>query len=81
VDGGQGQEQEPRPWSVTHHRRGTGPHRPWAIAKASYKKQRRNVAVTEILKIPGRGHSLIIDHGWKEVADASLNFIERFAKR
>jgi len=54
---------------------------PWAIAKASYKKQRRNVAVTEILKIPGRGHSLIIDHGWKEVADASLNFIERFAKR
>jgi non-heme chloroperoxidase len=54
---------------------------PWAIAKASYKKQRRNVAVTEILKIPGRGHSLIIDHGWKDVADASLNFIERFAKR
>jgi len=54
---------------------------PWAIAKASYKKQRRNVAVTEILKIPGRGHSLTIDHGWKEVADASLNFIERFAKR
>jgi non-heme chloroperoxidase len=54
---------------------------PWAIAKAAYKKQRRNVGVTEILKIPGRGHSLVIDHGWRDVADASLGFIQRFAKR
>lgn len=54
---------------------------PWAIAKASYKKQKRNVGVTEIMKIPGRGHSLVIDHGWKEVAEASLGFVQRFAKR
>jgi pimeloyl-ACP methyl ester carboxylesterase len=54
---------------------------PWAIAKASYKKQKRNVGVTEIMKIEGRGHSLTIDHGWREVADASLGFIQRFAKR
>jgi non-heme chloroperoxidase len=54
---------------------------PWAIAKASYKKQRRNVGVTEILKIEGRGHSLTIDHGWRDVAEASLGFIQRFAKR
>jgi pimeloyl-ACP methyl ester carboxylesterase len=53
---------------------------PWAIAKASYKKQKRNPGVTEILKVPGRGHSLTIDHGWKEVADASLAFIRRFTK-
>jgi pimeloyl-ACP methyl ester carboxylesterase len=53
---------------------------PWAIAKASYKKQARNKGVTEIVKIPGRGHSLIIDHGWREVADTALTFVRRFVK-
>src|SRR4051794_36890672 len=42
---------------------------PWAIANAAYKRQRRNEAVTEIEKFPNRGHSLTIDHGWREVAD------------
>src|SRR5213593_3608716 len=51
---------------------------PWAIANASYKRQRRNAAVTEIAKIPNRGHSLTIDSGWKEVADTALAFIKRF---
>src|SRR4029453_459910 len=31
---------------------------PWAIANASYNRQKRNEAVTEITKIPNRGHSL-----------------------
>jgi non-heme chloroperoxidase len=53
---------------------------PWAIANASYKKQRRNPAVTEIVEIPGRGHSLIIDNGWRGVADKALEFIKRFVK-
>ena len=53
---------------------------PWAIANASYKKQKRNKGVTEIAKIPGRGHSLTIDHGWRDVADAALDFIRRFVK-
>jgi pimeloyl-ACP methyl ester carboxylesterase len=53
---------------------------PWAIANASYKKQKRNKGVTEIVKIPGRGHSLTIDHGWRDVADTTLAFIRRFIK-
>jgi pimeloyl-ACP methyl ester carboxylesterase len=53
---------------------------PWAIANASYKKQKRNKGVTEIVKIPGRGHSLTIDHGWRDVADTTLDFIRRFVK-
>jgi non-heme chloroperoxidase len=53
---------------------------PWAIANASYKKQRRNEGVTEIIQIPGRGHSLTIDHGWREVADTALEFVQRFVK-
>ena len=51
---------------------------PWAIANASYKRQRRNGAVTEIAKIPNRGHSLTIDSGWREVADTALAFVKRF---
>jgi len=52
---------------------------PWAIAHASYKLQKRNPGVTEIVKIPNRGHSLTIDHGWREVAQTSLEFVKRFA--
>src|SRR4051812_1508533 len=54
---------------------------PWAIANASYKKQRRNEGVTEIEEIPGRGHSLTIDHGWREVADTARAFVQRFVGR
>jgi pimeloyl-ACP methyl ester carboxylesterase len=51
---------------------------PWAIANAAYQKQKHNEAVTEIEKIPDRGHSLTIDHGWREVADTALAFVQRF---
>ena len=51
---------------------------PWAIANASYKKQKRNEGVTEINQIPNRGHSLTIDSGWREVADTALAFVKRF---
>ena len=36
---------------------------PWAIANAAYNRQKHNEAVTEIKKIPNRGHSLTIDSG------------------
>jgi len=52
---------------------------PWATANAAYKQQRRNPAVTEIVKIPNRGHALTIDHGWGEVAQTALAFVKRFA--
>jgi non-heme chloroperoxidase len=48
---------------------------PWAIANAAYKKQKRNKGVTEIVKVAGRGHSLTIDHGWRDVADAVLAWL------
>jgi non-heme chloroperoxidase len=53
---------------------------PWAIANASYNRQKRNEGVTEIVKIAGRGHALTIDSGWREVADLSLAFIRRFVE-
>jgi non-heme chloroperoxidase len=51
---------------------------PWAIANASFKRQKSNAAVTEIVEIKGRGHALVIDSGWREVADTALAFIRRF---
>ena len=51
---------------------------PWAIANASYKQQKDNPGVTEIVEIPGRGHALVIDSGWREVADTALAFVQRF---
>ncbi|MCW3045421.1 MAG: alpha/beta hydrolase [Actinobacteria bacterium] len=51
---------------------------PWSIANASYKRQKRNEGVTEIVEIPNRGHALTIDHGWREVADTALAFVKRF---
>jgi pimeloyl-ACP methyl ester carboxylesterase len=50
-----------------------------AIAKAAYKRQRRNEGVTELKTIPNRGHALTIDSGWREVAQAALDFVKRFA--
>ena len=51
---------------------------PWSIANASYKRQKRNEGVTEITEMPNRGHALVIDSGWREVADKALAFVQRF---
>jgi pimeloyl-ACP methyl ester carboxylesterase len=48
---------------------------PWRVTNAAYKQQRRNAAVTEVVQIPGVGHSLVIDSHWREVADAALVFL------
>lgn len=52
---------------------------PHAISKATYQRQAGNVGVTEFTEIEGRGHSLTIDAGWREVAQVSLDFVSRFA--
>ena len=51
---------------------------PWAIANASFKRQKRNKGITEIVEMPNRGHALTIDSGWREVADTALAFVKRF---
>jgi pimeloyl-ACP methyl ester carboxylesterase len=52
---------------------------PLSMARAAYKLQKKNTGVTEFVTIPNRGHSLVIDSGWREVADTALNFVRRFA--
>jgi non-heme chloroperoxidase len=41
------------------------------------KRQERKPGPAEIKEIPDPGHSLTIDHGWLDVADTGLEFIER----
>jgi len=50
---------------------------PVAVVSAAYKRQKNNPAETAFREIPGRGHSLIIDHGWREVAETALSFISQ----
>jgi pimeloyl-ACP methyl ester carboxylesterase len=51
---------------------------PPAMSRAAFKKQSRNPGVTEHVEMPHRGHSLTIDHGWREVAEKALAFVKRF---
>jgi non-heme chloroperoxidase len=50
---------------------------PPAVAEAAFKKQRLNPGLTELLEIKDRGHALTIDHGWRQVADTALSFLQR----
>jgi non-heme chloroperoxidase len=51
---------------------------PDAVSKAAFNIQKKNAGVTEYAEVPGRGHSLTIDHGWQEVAETSLRFVQKF---
>jgi non-heme chloroperoxidase len=51
---------------------------PHAIAYAAYKRQKGNEGVTEFVELTGRGHSLTIDSGWRDVAGTALAFVKRF---
>jgi pimeloyl-ACP methyl ester carboxylesterase len=51
---------------------------PPAMSRAAFKKQSHNPGITEHVELPNRGHSLTIDHGWREVAEKALDFVKRF---
>jgi len=52
---------------------------PFAITHAEYERYRHSTAVTELQEIDGRGHSLTIDSGWREVAEHALAWAKRHA--
>ena len=49
---------------------------PEAISKSTYKQYRKNESTTELVEFEDRGHSLTIDHGWREVADSVLAWLK-----
>ncbi|MFG3599043.1 alpha/beta hydrolase [Micromonospora chersina] len=50
---------------------------PPAISKGTARLYRKSPAVTDVVTFPDRGHSLTIDHGWREVAQTSLDWLAR----
>ncbi|MCB5275829.1 hypothetical protein BJG92_03383 [Arthrobacter sp. SO5] len=49
---------------------------PGVTTKAALKLYRHSTAVTELVEFEGRGHSLTIDSGWKDVADSVLIWLK-----
>jgi non-heme chloroperoxidase len=50
---------------------------PAAISMATRKLYHKSPAVTDFRDFADRGHSLTIDHGWREVADYVLNWLKQ----
>jgi pimeloyl-ACP methyl ester carboxylesterase len=48
---------------------------PEAITKSTLKQYRHSSAVTDLVEFTDRGHSLTIDSGWREVAEACLGWL------
>ncbi|HZV24962.1 MAG TPA: alpha/beta hydrolase [Acidothermaceae bacterium] len=49
---------------------------PEAVTKATLKQYRHSEATTDIVEFADRAHSLTIDHGWRDVADAALTWLK-----
>jgi non-heme chloroperoxidase len=48
---------------------------PEVVARAAYELYSGSGAVTDYHAFPDRGHSLVLDHGWREVADLALSWL------
>jgi pimeloyl-ACP methyl ester carboxylesterase len=56
---------------------GTADHTvPDVVTRSTLKQYRDSTAVTELKQFEGRGHSLTIDNGWREVAEAVLDWLK-----
>jgi pimeloyl-ACP methyl ester carboxylesterase len=55
---------------------GTADHTaPDVTTQAAFRLYRDSTAVTELKQFEGRGHSLTVDSGWKDVAEAVLQWL------
>jgi pimeloyl-ACP methyl ester carboxylesterase len=50
---------------------------PEAITKSTLRQYRHSDAVTDLVEFADRGHSLTIDDGWPDVADACLSWLDK----
>jgi hypothetical protein len=48
---------------------------PLVTARAAFKLYAKSTAATAFHEFDGRGHSLTIDHGWRDVADVALTWL------
>ena len=50
---------------------------PAAITRSTRKLYHKSPAVTDLREFNDRGHSLTIDHGWREIADEALSWLSQ----
>jgi alpha-beta hydrolase superfamily lysophospholipase len=56
---------------------GTADHTvPDVVTRSALKQYRDSMAITELKQFEGRGHSLTVDSGWKDVANAVLDWLK-----
>jgi non-heme chloroperoxidase len=48
---------------------------PESVVEAAWAMYARSTAVTDLVRFPDRGHSLVFDPGWREIADATLAWL------
>ena len=48
---------------------------PETVSKSTHKKYRHSQATTQLAEFAVRGHSLTIDHGWREIADSVRSWL------
>ena len=48
---------------------------PPVLCRATFNKYKRSAAVTELKSFANRGHSLALDHGWNEIAEYALRWL------
>jgi pimeloyl-ACP methyl ester carboxylesterase len=48
---------------------------PEVITQATLKQYRHSTALTELIELADRGHSLTVDAGWRQVADTCLSWL------
>lgn len=57
---------------------GTADHTvPFVSAKATHGLYKKSSAITDFHEFDGRGHSLTIDNGWRDVADTTLAWLAK----
>jgi non-heme chloroperoxidase len=50
---------------------------PKAVVKGAYRRYAGSSAVTDFHEFPDRGHPLVFDHGWREIAECTLSWLGR----
>jgi pimeloyl-ACP methyl ester carboxylesterase len=75
------------PATVDTHNAGRGPllliaggkdhTAPESMIKSEAKLYRKSGAVTDYHQFPDRGHSLVLDGGWREIADTALSWLAK----
>jgi non-heme chloroperoxidase len=52
---------------------------PKSVVKGAYRRYAESSAVTDFHEFPDRGHSLVFDHGWREIAGYTLSWLDEHA--